>query len=492
MPEERRFDRGAWLVLAFALIFIVLDVAQLVYRFSLPTEGWLVNTSEQDENSEDFLLSRNLVGVPSPLQPGDRLIIIGGIPVEQILQPTTTMFSPPPPGWQVGGQVLVTVIRNGQMLTFDIPIVRWTLATWWQTNFSDPLSIISWLSVLILLGAGVFTFLNRPQNLAARFLFLFGMTWLAISVSSSLPDVIGFYFDAFTGYVKALFSFVIFAYLLGPSLLGFALTFPRPKAFIQRHPAWLLVPFVIGLIPPLLLFTLPSLAVLGFPITLGMVVAAIASLLHSAVTMRDAISRAQLRWAIGGVVIGLALFTLNYVPNLGGSSALRDLFHIFPTMGFPVMGISLGIAITRYHLFDIEVIIRRTLTYALVTGVSALVFFGSVILLQQLFAAITGSRQNELVTVLSTLAIAALFVPVRNRIQSEIDRRFNRKKYDAHQVLQDFANTVRDETDLEKLTARLMEVVDETMQPRSVSVWLKLTTDRSTRSDSARRLDSFW
>lgn len=475
MPAERRFDRGAWLVLLFALIFITLDVVQLAYRFSLPTEGWLVDTSEQDQNSEDFLLSRNLVGAPSPLQSGDRLVVIGGIPVQKILQPTTAIFFPRPPGWRVGGQVAVTVLRDGQRLTLDIPIVRWTLATWLQTNFSDPLSLISWLSVVVLLGAGVFTFLNRPQNLAARFLFLFGVTWLAINISSSLPDVIGFYFDAFTGYIKSLFSFVIFAYLLGPALLGFALTFPRPKALVQRHAAWLLLPFVIGLIPPLLLFTLPSLAVLGFPITLGMVLAAIVSLIHSAVTMRDAISRAQLRWAIGGVVAGLALFTLNYVPNLGGSSGLRDLFHIFPTMGLPVMGLSLAIAITRYRLFDIDVIIRRTATYALVTGVSALVFFGSVILLQQLFAGITGSRQNELVTVLSTLAIAALFVPVRNRIQSEIDKRFNRKKYDSQKVLQKFSETVRDETNLEQLTAQLMQVVEETMQPRHISLWLKKT-----------------
>lgn len=86
---------------------------------------------------------------------------------------------------------------------------------------------------------------------------------------------------------------------------------------------------------------------------------------------------------------------------------------------------------------------------------------------------LTGVSQNELANVLSTLAIAALFVPLRNRVQSTIDRRFNRKKYDAQQVLQDFAMTLQDETDLEKLTARLMDVVNETMQPRTVSLWLK-------------------
>jgi hypothetical protein len=96
-----------------------------------------------------------------------------------------------------------------------------------------------------------------------------------------------------------------------------------------------------------------------------------------------------------------------------------------------------------------------------------------VILLQQIFANLTGLQGNEIVTVISTLVIAALFIPLRNRIQGVIDKRFYRRKYDAQKVLSEFAETVRDETDLEKLTARLIEVVDETMQPKSVSVWLK-------------------
>jgi hypothetical protein len=137
---------------------------------------------------------------------------------------------------------------------------------------------------------------------------------------------------------------------------------------------------------------------------------------------------------------------------------------------FPV---SVAVAMIRYRLWDIDVIIRRTATYALLTGTLLIVFFGSIVILQQLLASVTGAGQNELVTVVSTLAIAALFVPLRNRIQAVINRRFNRKKYDAQLVLSRFAETVRDETDLEKLSARLIEVVDETMQPKSVSVWLR-------------------
>lgn len=142
-------------------------------------------------------------------------------------------------------------------------------------------------------------------------------------------------------------------------------------------------------------------------------------------------------------------------------------------LGVNILPLSFTFAILRSRLWDIDVIIRRTLTYAVVTALLVIVFFGSIILLQRIFSALTGTGSNEIATVLSTLAIAALFVPLRNRVQSEIDKGFNRKKYDTQQVLNDFGNTVRDETDLEKLTERLIQVVNDTMQPRTVSVWLK-------------------
>jgi len=140
-----------------------------------------------------------------------------------------------------------------------------------------------------------------------------------------------------------------------------------------------------------------------------------------------------------------------------------------------LLPLSIGLAILRYRLWDIDVVIRKTLDCSTLTVLLGLVYFGSVVLLQALFGRLAGVEQSTLAVVISTLAIAALFTPLRRRIQDGIDRRFFRKKYDAQQVLARFAQTARDETDLDALLAELVQVVDDTLQPEHVSVWLRET-----------------
>jgi hypothetical protein len=130
---------------------------------------------------------------------------------------------------------------------------------------------------------------------------------------------------------------------------------------------------------------------------------------------------------------------------------------------------------------DIDIIINRTLVYGVLTAALALVYFGSVVLLQTLFRLLTGEGQSQLVTVFSTLAIAALFTPLRRRIQAVIDRRFYRRKYNAVQTLAAFGVAARDEVDLNQLTGRLLQAVDETMQPAHLSVWLRPSGQRRTQ-----------
>jgi hypothetical protein len=122
-------------------------------------------------------------------------------------------------------------------------------------------------------------------------------------------------------------------------------------------------------------------------------------------------------------------------------------------------------------LFDIDVIIRRTLVYTVLTAILALVYFGLVILLEGALRTLVESS-GQVVTVISTLAIAALFNPLRHRIQDFIDRRFYRRKYDSRQMLETFASSLRQEVDLDEISQSLLAVVVKTMQPENVSLWL--------------------
>ena len=144
------------------------------------------------------------------------------------------------------------------------------------------------------------------------------------------------------------------------------------------------------------------------------------------------------------------------------------------TVAPPSLAVSAGIAILRYRLYDIDVIINRTLVYSALTVMLVALYFGGIVVLQRVFDVLTGVGENStLAVVVSTLLIAALFTPLRRRIQGFIDRRFYRRKYDARKTLEVFSTKLKNETDLEALNSELVGVVRETMQPAHVSLWLR-------------------
>jgi len=205
------------------------------------------------------------------------------------------------------------------------------------------------------------------------------------------------------------------------------------------------------------------------------------------------VQRQQTKWVLFSFAF-LVVMAIWSISILAGNQSeqqftVRDLWvstiavSLF-TVSLAMLPISIGVAILRYRLWDIDVIIRKTLVYTVLTALLALVYLGIVVLLQALFGRLAGVEQSTLAIVISTLAIAALFTPLRRRIQDAIDRRFYRKKYNAQQVLAQFAITARDETDLDALLAELARVVDETLQPEHVSVWL---TPSGHKSEAVQR-----
>ncbi|TMC47381.1 MAG: hypothetical protein E6J26_11405 [Chloroflexi bacterium] len=185
----------------------------------------------------------------------------------------------------------------------------------------------------------------------------------------------------------------------------------------------------------------------------------------------DAIMRQQVRWvAFAFIVSDGAALLLGILPEAVLGRALVD-WNVIGLLGLPVP-LAMAVAILRYRLFEIDALINRTLVYGLLSALLALIYFGSVVLLRTVFRTLTG-EQPELVTVLSTLFIAGLFVPMRGGVQRGIDRRFYRRRYDATRVLAAFSATARDEVDLNTLSEDLLAVVNETMQPAHVSLWLR-------------------
>jgi ADP-ribosylglycohydrolase len=164
---------------------------------------------------------------------------------------------------------------------------------------------------------------------------------------------------------------------------------------------------------------------------------------------------------------------------LGMDRLLGDaLWNLLFVASFAALYVAVGMAIFRYRLYDIDIIINRTLVYGSLTATLALVYFGGVAITQAIFHALTAQEQQpQLAIVVSTLVIAALFNPLRRRIQSFIDRRFYRRKYNAAKTLEAFSAKLRHETDLDSLSADLVGVVRETMQPAHVSLWLRPDTD---------------
>jgi hypothetical protein len=188
------------------------------------------------------------------------------------------------------------------------------------------------------------------------------------------------------------------------------------------------------------------------------------------------VERLQMKWFVyvSVVFVGGSILT-SVIGVATGLRWLEQFSFVLSMVALVGLPIAVGIAILRYRLYDIDVVINRTLVYGLLTLLLALMYFGGIVLLQRVFVLLTG-QQSTLAVVASTLLIAALFNPLRGRIQAFIDRAFYRRKYDARKTLETFSERLRDETDLEALNSEVVGVVRETIQPAHVSVWLRPET----------------
>lgn len=265
--------------------------------------------------------------------------------------------------------------------------------------------------------------------------------------------------------------------LIGWICLGlFLLIFPTGRF----SPRWTRIMALAGIVALILSNTPIFPSVLFLPFLLAFVLLALVTQVYRYRYVFTSVQRQQTKWVVFGVAAAIAgvislsslvnLFPLSQSPGDFSFLFWDTLWYLFELL----IPLSIGFAIVRTKLWDIDVVINRALVYGSLTLILALVYFGLVIGLQFLLGAMTGDKaQSPLIIVGSTLLIAALFQPLRHRIQRMIDRRFYRRKYDAARTLATFSATLRNEVDLNQLTEQLIEMVEETMQPAHVSLWLR-------------------
>jgi hypothetical protein len=265
-------------------------------------------------------------------------------------------------------------------------------------------------------------------------------------------------------------------------LIPFMALFPNGRFVPRWTPLYVIVatPVVLlgnslyGFAPPLSYLAEISLPLTSVSILIGFIAQVIRYRKFS-----TPVEKQQTKWVLAGFAFFVSTLLLlvaliSTVPLMSPTGQVAGFlaFTFFFPIALMSIPIAVGISLLRYRLWDIDVLIRRTLIYTVLTVSLALVFFGGVALFQRAFGALTGTESSPVAIVLSTLGIAALFSPLQRRVRDFIDRRFYRKKYDAQKTLEAFAAVSRNEVELEELTTNLLKVTNETMQPEKLSLWL--------------------
>ena len=456
----RRFNPGHWFYLAlFALCLIVfLDAPILAITWSTkPFIGFVVEQTLVVSGNTGKGWINPSVGLGHPqrvIQVGDKAV---HTPDDYYLVLSALRVGEVTEVW--------TVLPDGETRTFpSIEVGRFPTA---------DLIRLFWLPYLVGLAyvaVGAWVYRMRGLTLAVRAFTFF-------SVCAGLVN--GLLFDLSTTHA-APFLWTVGISQIGGALISLGLVFPEEWAPVKRWPAVRLLPYSISIIlmvwgvvvvnskvDPWAYITAWRFsyvyAALGIFIFLGI-------MLYRQATVRSDIARQQARIVLWGsllafgpvsIYLGAPLLRMNVLWN---PAIFTPFLLLFP--------ISIGISILRYRLWDIDVIINRTLVYSLLTVLLAAIYFGSVFALYKIFRTLTGLA-SDLASVASTLVIVAVFTPLRKNLQNFIDSRFYRRKYDAAKTLSAFSQTLRDEVDLLALVDHLQVVIGETIMPSHVQTWLR-------------------
>jgi len=345
-------------------------------------------------------------------------------------------------------------------LPVGVMVVFTAIATviFWRRS-EDRMALFGAFMLVVFGGAALTS--DVPQTLAAAHPAL----WFPVHLLDYLGQV----------------AFVVFFYV-----------FPNGR-FVPRWTRWLAIAVALLYVPDIF-FPDSSLDLLSGPLFIGFIGSLVIAQVYRYRRVSSPVERQQTKWVVFGVGVALVGFTIlltlaNYVPSFKPTGPLGEMVAETWVYGFiALIPFSISVAMLRSGLYEVDLLINRTLVYGSLTATLVAPYFVGIVVLQRVFVLLTGQR-STLAVVASTLLIAALFTPLRRRIQSFIDRRFYRRKYDARKTLEAFSAKLRDETDLEALNNDLVGVVRETMQPAHVCLcgYGLIQLQRARRQTSCRR-----
>ena len=470
-----------WLIVGIGIACLFLPAMVWIYQITSPSDGARMTKGPQATSREGIFV--DVLSEDSQLRAGDLITGVQGVPMDVWAEVPWN-----PSSWQSRGErgqtMVYRVVRQG--LQIEVPVLLGEQPI--RAILRDNWSVL--LFTLVFQIVAIFILIQKPKEPAAQALFIWGMTTSHFYVWSTflqIPDIV-------KGY--GFWIYIIPASLLWvsnwPACLQLSLTFPTPVPFLRVRPklVWLLYPITYAIYLSYLVvsrFIFPSsLEWIGHwnrgdtLVAIVMFIPAVTAMVWQYRRHRTGPEHRKIQWVVfSGLFSGSMAMFLYIIPEFLGLPSLGVNAVGLLLLPFPL---AIAIAIWRYQLFDINLIIHRTLVYGVLTLTLGFIFFGGVTLLQRVFGAITGTANSPVAIVISTLSMAALFNPLRIRIQNLIDRRFYRSKYDAQKTLERFSFTLRGEVELDKLSQHLVEVVQETMQPEMISLWLRRSQDHSNKS----------
>jgi two-component system, NarL family, sensor kinase len=483
---------GRWMVLVLAVsgLAVALSVAFVWLHVAGPSDGARMQPGRRTWAHGGVVLSP-LATRPGGLASGDVVVAVDGRPMRAWEQGLVAPHAPHP-RWQVGQTVTYSVQRHGRLL--DVPVRLRSYP--WRGLVQQGWSMLLYFLVFALVGT--YVFIRRPADRAAKVLFVSTSTLLAANVVWSF----GLQVTDITGGVGFWLSTTM-ALVVNPicwaGFLHFVLLFPRvhpvlagrrwiiPSLYLVAVPCSLASLAVFRAMTPGTLDWLEPWGLGSNTVILGYMALIVLVLWSNLRAPLGAVAHQQLRWIVfAGLVSGGGDLMLWILP----ASVLGHPVISLNVLGLVLLPIplALAVAILRYHVFDIDVLINRAMVYGTLTAILGLGYAGVVLAAGQLL----GSDRSNLAVAGATLAMAAAFQPARRHVQATVDRRFNRRRYDAAKTIAAFSVRLREELDLDTLTAELLAVVDQTMEPTQVSLWLRPSAPGSSGTPRSEARPTTW